>query len=59
MATNTADSNAEVSNDGPESDPYEPFRYVTTTAAAGLVYHVEQADQWIESDTVLDLDDWR
>jgi hypothetical protein len=44
---------------GPHPDPYEAYRSVTTTAARTLVYHIDRADEWVESDTTVTLEEWR
>lgn len=59
MSTNTTEPDDRRPTMGPHPDPYEAYRSVTTTADRTLVYHVDRADQWVESDTTVSLAEWQ
>jgi|AntRauTorcE11898_2_1112593.scaffolds.fasta_scaffold174746_1 hypothetical protein len=44
---------------GPEECPLDQYQFTMLAGENGLVSHVEEDAQWIESDLVLVLSDWR
>jgi hypothetical protein len=59
MSTTATDPHDRLPTTGPAQLPYEQYRFTITTDGNGLVYHADDDEQWIESETVLTLDDWR
>ncbi|WP_424016361.1 hypothetical protein ACOZ4N_01110 (plasmid) [Halorientalis pallida] len=58
MPANNADPGNGLHTPGPAPTPYDQYRYADRHGS-GRIYHVELIEQWIESDLVLDVYDWR
>ena len=59
MTTDTRDPTERLPTNGPEEEPYEEYRFVTTADGRGIVYHVDETGQWIEAASTVALEDWR
>jgi hypothetical protein len=59
MSTNTTDPTDGLPTEGPGETVYDQYRFVTATEDGGIIYHVDEPDQWIECGPILALDEWR
>jgi len=59
MTTDTREPTDRLPTNGPEEAPYDQYRFVTTANGRGIVYHVDETDQWIEAASTVALEDWR
>lgn len=59
MPASTTDPDDRLPTTGPERTPYDQFQFTATDGDRGLLYHVEDHEQWIETDLLVSLEDWR
>jgi len=59
MSTDTANPSDGFPTEGPTETVYDQYRFVRSTDGEGIVYHVDDPDQWIEGGPILALDEWR
>jgi hypothetical protein len=58
MSPKIRDSDDRFPTTGPDSERYDRYRLVTTGTDEAIIYDTECDDAWIQTELVVDLNDW-